>query len=105
MRRWPPSTPRCVPSLPWVREHTRLGELARHWDEQGRPAGTVLRGGDLEAAERWLDRRPTDANAPTSLHQDYVRASRRAATARQRYWFGGSLAVAVIALGLAGFAE
>ena len=25
--------------LPWVREHTRLGELARHWDEQGRRQG------------------------------------------------------------------
>jgi TIR domain len=59
--------------LPWVREHTRLGELARHWDEQGRRKGATLRGADLEAAERWLDRRPTNANAPTHLHQDYAR--------------------------------
>src|SRR5271170_2043349 len=68
--------------LPWVREHTRLGERARHWDEQGRSNGATLRGADLEAAERWLDRRPVDANAPTDLHQDFIRASRRAATAR-----------------------
>jgi tetratricopeptide (TPR) repeat protein len=91
--------------LPWVREHTRLGDLARHWDEEGRSKGACLRGADLEAAERWLDRRPADANAPTDLHQDFIRASRRAATARQRYWVGGSLAVAVLAIGLAGFAE
>ncbi len=91
--------------LPWVREHTRLGELARHWSEQGRKSGATLRGADLEAAERWLDRRPPDANAPTDLHQDFIRASRRAATARQRYWVGGSLAVAVVAIALAGFAE
>ena len=91
--------------LPWVREHTRLGELARHWDEQGRSKGATLRGADLEAAERWLDRRPADANAPTDLHQDFIRASRRAATARQRYWVGGSLAVALVAIALAGFAE
>ena len=91
--------------LPWVREHTRLGELARHWDEEGRSNSATLRGADLEAAERWLDRRPADANAPTDLHQDFIRASRRAATARQRYWVGGSLAVAVVAIALAVFAE
>ena len=91
--------------LPWVREHTRIGELARHWDEEGRSNNATLRGADLEAAERWLDRRPADANAPTDLHQDFIRASRRAATARQRYWVGGSLAVALVAIALAGFAE
>jgi hypothetical protein len=52
--------------LPWVREHTRLGELARHWDEEGRSKGATLRSAALEAAERWLDRRPADANAPTN---------------------------------------
>jgi tetratricopeptide (TPR) repeat protein len=91
--------------LPWVREHTRLGELARRWDEQGRRNSATLRGGDLDAAERWLDRRPADANAPTDLHQDFIRASRRAATSRQRMWVGGSLAVAILAIGLAVFAE
>jgi tetratricopeptide (TPR) repeat protein len=91
--------------LAWVREHTRLAELARRWDHQGRSNGATLRGADLEAAERWLDRRPADANAPTDLHQDFIRASRRAATARQRYWIGGSLAVAVMAIALAAFAE
>ena len=55
--------------LAWVREHTRLGELARRWDVQKRSKGATLRGADVEAAERWLDRRPPDANAPTDLHQ------------------------------------
>jgi tetratricopeptide (TPR) repeat protein len=91
--------------LAWVREHTRLGDLARHWEESGRSASVALRGKDLEAAERWLDRRPADANAPTELHQAFIRASRRAATTRQRFWVGGSLAVAAIAIALAVFAE
>jgi tetratricopeptide (TPR) repeat protein len=91
--------------LTWVREHTRLGELARHWEESGRSASAALRGKDLETAERWLDRRPADANAPTELHQAFIRASRRAATTRQRFWVGGSLAVAAIAIALAVFAE
>jgi tetratricopeptide (TPR) repeat protein len=91
--------------LAWVREHTRLGELARRWNDQGRGKGATLRGADLEAAERWLDRRPADANAPTDLHQDLIRASRRASSARQRTWVGGSLLIALLAIGLAGFAE
>jgi lipoprotein NlpI len=91
--------------LPWVREHSRLGELARRWHERGRTNAAALRGADLEAAERWLDRRPADANAPTELHQDYIRASRRAATARQRLWVAGASLVALLALALAGFAE
>ncbi len=91
--------------LAWVREHTRLGELARRWDEQKRSKGATLRGADLEAAERWLDHRPADANAPTDLHQDFIRASRHAATGRQRMWVGGSLTIAVLAIGLAIFAE
>jgi tetratricopeptide (TPR) repeat protein len=90
--------------LPWVREHTRLGDLARHWDEEGRKNSATLRGNDLDAAERWLDRRPADANAPTELHQTFIRASRRATTRRQRYWVGGSLSIAVAAVGLAVFA-
>ncbi|MFI4997060.1 MAG: TIR domain-containing protein [Hyphomicrobiales bacterium] len=91
--------------LAWVREHTRLGELAQRWQDRGRAKGATLRGTDLEAAERWLDRRPADANAPTALHQDFIRASRRAATARQRTTVGGAILVALVALALAAFAE
>jgi hypothetical protein len=54
--------------LDWMREHTRLGELARRWNEKGRSGSATLRGADLDAAERWLDRRPAGANAPTDLH-------------------------------------
>jgi hypothetical protein len=91
--------------LPWVREHTRLGELPRRWDEQGRRKGALLRGADLDQAEVWLDHRPPGANAPTELHQEFIRAGRRAATAQQRMWVGGSLAVAAVAVTLAVFAE
>jgi tetratricopeptide (TPR) repeat protein len=91
--------------LAWEREHTRLGDLARRWNEQGRRKGATVRGADLDAAERWLDRRPADANAPTDLHQAFIRESRRATTSRQRYWVGGSLGIALAAISLAGYAE
>src|SRR5262245_50339908 len=33
--------------IPWVREHTRLLDLARHWQANGRPTSQLLREGDL----------------------------------------------------------
>jgi WD40 repeat protein len=90
--------------LDWVREHTRLGELARRWNEKGRSGSATLRGADLDAAERWLDRRPADANAPTDLHQDFIRASRRAQSRRRNILTGSLAAGLFAALGLAGLA-
>jgi tetratricopeptide (TPR) repeat protein len=91
--------------LDWVREHTRLTEIAVRWDAGGRRRSQALRGGDLDGAERWLAHQPGDASQPTALHRDLVVFSRRAQRVRQRAWVGGSMAVAIIAIGLAGFAE
>jgi tetratricopeptide (TPR) repeat protein len=91
--------------LDWVREHTRLAELARRWEERARAKGATLRGADIEAAERWLDHHPADSNTPTELHREFIRASRKASVLRQRIWVGGSLIAAIVAIALAGFAE
>ncbi len=90
--------------LDWVREHTRLGEMARRWNDKGRSGSATLRGADLDAAERWLDRRPADANAPTDLHQDFIRASRRAQSRRRNILTGSLAAGLLAALVLAGLA-
>ena len=42
----------------WLREHTRLEELAARWDSSGRPADPLLRGSELTAYKGWRDRRP-----------------------------------------------
>ncbi len=89
----------------WVREHTRLTEIAVRWDDGGRKRSQALRGSDLEAAERWLSHPPGQSGHPTVLHRDLVRFSRRAQRLRQRAWVVGSGLVAVVALGLAGLAE
>jgi TIR domain len=34
--------------LDWIREHTRVGELARRWEGRRRPESLLLRGDDLE---------------------------------------------------------
>jgi WD40 repeat protein len=79
----------------WIREHTRLGELAQHWDRQKRPRAILLRGAALEDAERWLTERPKTARAATNLQQEYIRASRRAARQRLRVLVAISVGTAI----------
>ncbi|MEQ1712519.1 MAG: toll/interleukin-1 receptor domain-containing protein, partial [Hyphomicrobium sp.] len=39
----------------WIREHTRIGGLAQRWQGQGgQGRDLLLRGAELETAERWL---------------------------------------------------
>jgi tetratricopeptide (TPR) repeat protein len=90
--------------IDWIREHTRLGELARRWDGQGRPKSQKLRGGDLSTAENWLALQPANAPQPGMLHREYIQASRLAARRRQQGTVSGSMAAAIIAIVLAGFA-
>src|SRR5262249_42826469 len=50
-----------ITDLTWVKEHTRLGELARRWLERGKPEEALVRGQDLTDAENWASRRPREA--------------------------------------------
>ncbi|WP_161494840.1 TIR domain-containing protein [Bradyrhizobium canariense] len=90
--------------IQWVKAHTRWGERARRWDELGRARSTLLRGAELENAEKWLRDRPRDAPDPTKLHTDFIAASRVGATQRQRAWVVGSSLVASFAITLASYA-
>jgi hypothetical protein len=90
--------------LAWVREHTRIGELAAAWAGKGARVTDLLRGPALEAAERWRDTRPREAPALTAEQQAFLAAGRAAATRRQRVTVIGSLAAALVAVSLAGLA-
>jgi WD40 repeat protein len=73
--------------LPWLREHTRLGELARRWratdeSEPGRGEALLLRGHELADAELWISSRPREAPEPTDLHRSFIQQSRRGEQAR-----------------------
>ncbi len=59
----------------WVREHTRLGELAERWDRRGRPDVLLLRGPELEAARHWLAEAGTGGQQPTDLQRAFIDAS------------------------------
>ncbi len=90
--------------IAWIRDHTRLGDLARRWDAAGRGKYLLLRGPALEAAERWLAAQPRDAPAPTPLQQGYIAASRQGATRQLQLGIAVAAGVALLAVGLAGLA-
>lgn len=84
-------------NIEWIREHTRLGELAGRWEKQRQLSSRLMRGQELADAETWLTTQPALAPSPTGVHREFIVESRRAATRRQRFWIGGSLAAAVMA--------
>ena len=93
----------------WVKEHTRLGSLARQWarlaDNHPRRARNVLlRGHALVEAEQWLARRAATAPEATRDQIGFIQESRAAATTGQRWMVAGSLVAALIAFFLAGLA-
>lgn len=83
--------------LEWVRQHTRLLQRAREWEQKKRNAGFLLYGGDLEDAERWMTEATAKPNRQVLPNQaEYIAASRREAVQRQRRTLVGvSLALVV----------
>lgn len=75
--------------LDWVRAHTRLLVRAVEWDSKNREASYTLRARDLRAAEQWLAQAPGKEPQATVLHSEYILASRRAATRRERLVMAG----------------
>lgn len=59
----------------YVRTHTRLLVRALEWDRSDRDKSYLLRGTDLERANRYLAQGRDAAPRPTALHHQYVLAS------------------------------
>lgn len=66
-----------------VRLHTRLLRRADTW-QQRKDDSILLRGSELTEAERWLATAQSGEGVPTSLHVQFIAASRAAETSRQR---------------------
>ena len=64
----------------WIREHTRLSEIAARWQARSRAGGAaddlLLRGGDLTDATAWAARRKENAPEITELQRSYLAAER-----------------------------
>src|SRR5262249_12342978 len=67
--------------LDWVREHTRLGELATRWEGRKRPE-SLLRGDDLDAAKAWMAARKVGAPEITDAQRALIGASEEAEAKR-----------------------
>ena len=67
--------------LDWIREHTRLSELAGRWDARGHPESVLLRGDDLAAAQSWAGRWRAGAPEITDQIRAFIDASKEAETA------------------------
>ena len=94
----------------WIREHTRLGALARRWDARGRTDALLLRGDELDAAATWMASRPRGVLDVSDDQVDFISASKAAADAadraarnRRRGLLFGVSGVALAMTGLAGF--
>jgi formylglycine-generating enzyme required for sulfatase activity len=71
----------------WLKEHTRLGYLARRWVERGRPEEALIRGRDLDEADAWAARKPREAPIVTDQQREFLlagRAAERAAIEKER---------------------
>jgi TPR repeat protein len=68
----------------WMREHTRLAELAERWNVLGRPNAMLLRGEVLEATREWRSQRKSAFPAITLLQSEFIAASDDAERARGR---------------------
>jgi WD40 repeat protein len=88
--------------LEWVSAHTRLLGRALEWEKEGREGSYLLRGRDLEEAERWVASSSAKREPQlTPLQLDYTLAGRRAATRRQRVLVGAALVAVAVSLSLA----
>lgn len=79
---WISDVPKLVEAIladiGWIREHSRLAELAIEWTNRDRPDDLMLRGDTLNRAETWLTDHPAKAPEPASLHREFIHASRLA---------------------------
>lgn len=88
--------------LDWVSLHTRLLVRALEWEQRGHDGSLLLRGRPLREAEEQLAAGDAGKDPqPTNLQRQFLLASRRAATSRQRRLIGASALAVLISLALA----
>ena len=85
--------------LYWVRMHTRLLVRATDWDHRNRDPDLLLRGNDLDEADRWLAQDLINRQAQvTPLQRQYVRESFKYRSRRDKRRQIGAIAGLLVAI-------
>ena len=90
--------------LAHAKDHTRLLVKALEWDKKQRQDDFLLRGVDLADAEKWLLQAAGKDPNPTTLQGEYIAASRKVSSNRQRTLIGtlgALLAISMVSSGVA----
>jgi len=90
--------------LEWRQMQTRIAVRSVEWEREGRDRSFLLRGRDLESAERWLAEQGSHRERATPEQAEYILRGRRAASRRQRTTLAAVASALVIALALAAVA-
>ena len=91
--------------LGWVRQHTRLLQRAKEWENKGKDHSFLLQGSDLDEAESWMVQAAAqEGREVVPLQGEYIQTSRQAATKRQRNLLIGVSLALVVSIGMAIFA-
>jgi formylglycine-generating enzyme required for sulfatase activity len=67
--------------IEWIREHTRLEELAERWVARARPESLLLRGEELASAQSWADKWKPGEPAVTDSMRAFFASSKEAEVA------------------------
>ena len=86
--------------LDWVKVHTRIQVRAIEWDKKNRDNSFTLRGKDLIDGEQFISGATGKSPEPTQLQGEYVIASRKDATRRQRITMTGITVALVVSIAL-----
>jgi TIR domain-containing protein/WD40 domain-containing protein len=84
--------------LDWIKMHTRIQIRALEWDKKNRSSSFALRGEDLTEGERFVAGAANKNPVPTTLQSEYILASRKDATKRQRQTLAGVTVALVISI-------
>lgn len=91
--------------LGWIRLHTKIAELADEWENHNRSKSRLLMGQALSETEAWVAHQPENTTPPSPSQLQFIAASRKAATGRQRLALMGSLVALAVALSLFAWGE
>jgi formylglycine-generating enzyme required for sulfatase activity len=86
--------------LDWIREHTRLAELAERWQARDKPESLLLRGDDLISAKTWSAKRGAAALVITDLQRALIGASEKTNAAERRSTVRTQIVVGLLLAGV-----